>query len=88
MASIRRTPCGTWRAIVRRTGYRPHFRTFGTHQDAKHWARLIESEVDRAVFVDRGPSERVRSTTFRAWLLLASIPSRRSRSVQPHLQFD
>ena len=25
----------------------------------KQWARLIEPEIDRAVFVDRGPSERV-----------------------------
>jgi hypothetical protein len=58
MASIRQMPRGTWQAIVRRNGHRPQFRTFETKQDAKQWARLIESEIDRAVFVDRGPSER------------------------------
>ena len=59
MASIRQMPRGTWQAIVRRNGHRPQIRTFDTKQDAKQWARLIESEIDRAVFVDRGPSERV-----------------------------
>src|SRR5687767_14505754 len=59
MASIRQMPRGSWQAIVRRTGYRPQFRTFQTRQDAKQWARQIESEIDGAVFVDRGPSERV-----------------------------
>jgi hypothetical protein len=61
MASIRQMPRGTWQAIVRRNGHRPQFRTFETKQDAKQWARLIEFEIDRAVFVDRGPSERVPS---------------------------
>jgi hypothetical protein len=56
MASIRRMP---WQAIVRRKGYRPQFRTFASQPDAKQWARQVESEIDRAVFVDRGPSERV-----------------------------
>jgi len=60
MASIRQMPRGTWQAIVRRNGHRPQFRTFEIKQDAKQWARLIESEIDRAVFVDRGPSERAR----------------------------
>ena len=59
MASIRRMPQGRWQAIVRRKGYRPQFRTFPSQPDAKQWARQIESEIDRAVFVDRGPSERV-----------------------------
>jgi integrase len=59
MASIRRMPQGRWQAIVRRKGYRPQFRTFPSQPDAKQWARQVESEIDRAVFVDRGPSERV-----------------------------
>ena len=55
MASIRQMPRGTWQAIVRRNGHRPQFRTFEIKQDAKQWARLIESEIDRAVSLDRGP---------------------------------
>jgi integrase len=51
-------PRGTWQAVVRRKGYRPQFHTFDTQHDAKQWARKIESDIDRAVFVDRGPSER------------------------------
>jgi hypothetical protein len=52
-------PKGTWQAIVRRKGYAPQIRTFETRKDAKQWARLIESKIDRAVFIDSGSSERV-----------------------------
>lgn len=59
MASFRQFPNGRCQVIVRRKGYRPQLKTFLTRSDAKQWARQIESEIDRAVFVDRGPSERV-----------------------------
>jgi len=59
MALIRQMPRGRWQAIVRRKGHRPQIQTFDAQQDAKQWARQIETEIDRAVFVDRGPSERV-----------------------------
>ena len=62
MASIRQTPYNTWQAIVRRKGHRPQIQSFDAKQDAKQWARLIEAEIDRAVFVDRGPSERLTLT--------------------------
>jgi hypothetical protein len=52
MASIQRMPQGSWRAIVRRKGYRPKCHTFESRQDAQQWARKFESEIDRAVFVD------------------------------------
>jgi integrase len=59
MASIRRMPQGSWQAIVRRKGYRAQFHTFDSRHNAQQWARKLESEIDRAVFVDRGPSERI-----------------------------
>lgn len=59
MAPIRRMPRGTWQAVVRRKGYSPQFRTFQTQQDAHKWARQIETEIDRTVFMDRAPSERM-----------------------------
>jgi len=58
MASIRQMPCGSWQTVVRRKGYPPQFRTFETQQDAKQWARQIEHEIDRNVFVDRNETDR------------------------------
>lgn len=58
MASFRRFLNGRWQAIVRRKGYRPQLDTFPSRSDAQRWARQIENEIDRAVFVDRSPSER------------------------------
>ena len=79
MASIRRMPRGTWQAVVRRKGYRPQFHTFDTQHDAKQWARKIESEIDHAVFVARGPRERTRWANWLTATLLKSCPARSQR---------
>jgi integrase len=47
-----------WRAEVRRKGYKAIYRTFDTKQEAQKWARLIESEMDAGLFVDRTKAER------------------------------
>jgi integrase len=46
-----------WRAEVRRKGYKPIYRTFDTRQEAQKWARLVESEMDSGLFVDRAEAE-------------------------------
>ena len=48
-----------WRVEVRRKGYKPVYRTFDSKQDANKWARIIESEMDAGVFVDRTAAERM-----------------------------
>jgi integrase len=58
MASIRQFPNGRWQAQVRRRGLVPTAKTFGTKSQAERWARLVESEIDRGVFVDRSEAER------------------------------
>jgi integrase len=58
MASIRQFPNGRWQAQVRRRGLVPTTKTFGTKWQAERWARLVESEIDRGVFVDRSEAER------------------------------
>lgn len=58
MASYRQMPNGNRQAIIRRKGNRPQFNTFQTRNDAKQWARQIESEIDREMFPDRSESER------------------------------
>jgi integrase len=59
MASIRELKTGNWQAQVRRRGHKPIVETFKTKFEASRWARLIESEIDRGVFLDRAEAERI-----------------------------
>ena len=43
---------------VRRAGLKPFAKSFDTKADAKRWARTLESEMDRGIFVDRTEAER------------------------------
>jgi len=46
-----------WRARIRRRGYPTVSKTFETKADAEAWARQIESEMDRKVFISRAEAE-------------------------------
>ena len=48
---------GAWRALIRRRGYPPLTRTFDSKAKAETWARQIEGEMDRGVFVSRAEAE-------------------------------
>jgi integrase len=61
MATIREKEKGQWHAQVRRTGWPARTETFRTRKDAEAWARDVESQMDRGIFVDRSAGER---TTF------------------------
>ena len=58
MAAIRAMESGRWQAVVRRRGLKAVFRTFSTKTDATKWARIMETEIERGVFVDRSEAER------------------------------
>lgn len=62
MAYIRKRGELQWQAEIRRKGHKLQSRTFNTRADAEKWARLIEGEMDRGVFVDRKEAE---STTLK-----------------------
>jgi len=57
MATIRIRGPYQWQAIVKRKGYANQVRTFNTRRDAERWARQVEAEIDRGVFVSRRESE-------------------------------
>ena len=59
MAYIRELESGKWQTVVRRSGNKPISKSFDTKTQAGQWARIIESEIDRSVFVDRAEAERV-----------------------------
>jgi integrase len=57
LATITQRKTG-WQVQVRRNGFKPLSKHFKTSADAKAWARTIEAETDRGVFVDRSHAER------------------------------
>ncbi|AOL20336.1 MULTISPECIES: site-specific integrase [Xanthomonas] len=57
MASFRKRDEFQWQARVRRRGYPEQTKTFNTKAEAEAWARKIESEIDRGVFVSRTEAE-------------------------------
>lgn len=56
MATICRRKEG-WQVQVRKKGYKPVSKCFHKKSEADAWARQIESEMDRSVFVDRTQAE-------------------------------
>jgi integrase len=59
MASIKKVGDLQWKVQIRRKGYPNQYGTFATNQEAKVWARDIERDMDRGVFVSRSEAERV-----------------------------
>jgi integrase len=59
MATIRNKGPEQWHAQVRRAGWPVATRTLRTRKEAEAWARDVESQMDRGIFVDRSESERV-----------------------------
>lgn len=59
MATIVKTPAGTWKAVIRKTGWPTNAKTFRTKRDAEDWARRTEDEMVRGVYIQRSGSERM-----------------------------
>lgn len=58
MATITKTPSDTFKVQIRKAGIPAITKTCKTKTDALKWARLIESEIDRGVFIDRTEADR------------------------------
>lgn len=65
MATFRKRGPYQWQAQVRKKGYPLQTKTFQTRAAAEQWAREVEHEMDRGVFVSRAEAE---STTLRELL--------------------
>src|SRR5690349_19008333 len=81
MATLVKTPSGTWKAVIRKQGWPTAAKTFRTKRDAEDWSRRVEDEMVRGVFIERGPSER---TNFSAALdrYLAEVTPTKKESTQ------
>jgi integrase len=77
VATIRKRN-GQWQVQVRRLGFDPVSKTFQARQDAAGWARQIEAEMDRDVFVPRKRAESVTVETLTDRYLKEVAPQKRS----------
>ena len=59
MATISRTSSGTWKAQVRKQGWPATIKTFRLKRDAEDWARGVEDEMTRGVYVHRTTTEKL-----------------------------
>lgn len=57
MATFRKRS-GKWQVRIQRTGLPDVSKTFLLKSDAEAWARTLESEIDRGVYIDRSQAER------------------------------
>ncbi|HCE6497185.1 TPA: tyrosine-type recombinase/integrase [Pseudomonas aeruginosa] len=57
MASFRKRGDLQWQARINRKGFPAQVKTFSTRAEAEAWARQVESEIDRGVFVSRVEAE-------------------------------
>ncbi|MCG5260862.1 integrase [Cupriavidus gilardii] len=59
MATIVKTPSGTWKALIRKTGWPTTAKTFRTKRDAEDSARRTEDEMVRDVYIQRARAKRM-----------------------------
>jgi hypothetical protein len=59
MATIVKTPSGTWKALIRKTGWPTVAKTFRTKRDAEDWSRRTEEEMARGVYIRRSGSKKM-----------------------------
>jgi len=58
MVSTIKTASWTWKAYVHKQGFSPQIKTFRTKRDADDWARRVEDEIVRGVYIVRAPAEK------------------------------
>lgn len=77
MATIVKTPSGTWKAVIRKAGWPTTIKTFRLKKDADDWSRRTEDEMVRGLFIQRGPSERMTFETAMKRYLSDVTPTKR-----------
>lgn len=78
MATIRQRGKGQWQAQVRKDGYPPQSKTFQYKSDAEQWAKGIERDMERGVFVSRSEAEKTLLGDLIDRYILEVVPKKRS----------
>ncbi|MCC2594739.1 site-specific integrase [Pusillimonas sp. MFBS29] len=85
MATIVKTPSGTWKAVIRKTGWPTASKTFRTKRDAEDWARRTEDDMVRGVYIQRAPAERMTvEAALKRYLREVTPTKRESTRVSEH----
>ena len=58
MATFKQRENGWWQAVIRRKGYPIDSKTFEKKVDAEAWARKVERDIDRGVYLSSNEAER------------------------------
>jgi len=74
MASINKRGEGQWQAKVRKKGYKTISKTLPTKAKAEQWSHMVESEMDRGIFM---------STTEAETMLLSELLDQYEKEVAP-----
>ena len=77
MATIRKRGDYQWQVMIRRKGHADQTKTFETKESAVKWARMIEGEIDRGVFVSRDEQEKTLLSEALARYLLEVTPQKK-----------
>lgn len=85
MATIRKRGELQWQAIVKRKGFPNQSKTWNTRKEAEAWARQIESEMDRGVFVSRAEAEKTTLAELIARYREEELPKKRGNGFGPAL---
>lgn len=86
MATIRKRGELQWQAIVKRKGYPLQSKTFTTKKDAEVWARDIERDIDRGVFVDTREAQQTTLAELIKRYREDVLPSKRGKHFGPALK--
>src|SRR5690554_2118212 len=86
MATLVQTPSGTWKAVIRKTGFPTTAKTFRTKRDAEDWARRTEDEMVRGVYIQRAPAERMTVADALERYLAEVSPTKRPASAASDLK--
>ncbi|WP_196494300.1 hypothetical protein [Alteromonas macleodii] len=57
MATLVKTTSGTWKAVIRKTGWPTTSKTFRLKRDAEDWVRRSEDEIVRGVYIKNVPRQ-------------------------------
>ena len=82
MATIVKTPSGTWKAMIRKNGWPTSTKTFRTKRDAEDWSRRTEDEMVRGVFIQRTPSEKMTIETAMLRYVKEVVPTKKPSTQQ------
>ena len=86
MPTLVRTAAGSWKAVIRKRGWPTTVKTFRRKRDAQDWARRIEDEMVRGVYVDRAGAERLTLDTALERYLREVTPTKRPSTAKRERQ--